>query len=154
MAQKTEIRYIQFYADGSAARQVELPLEPQKRAPQPRRRKHKKIILHVDFVAMAGIVVAAIMLILMMAGMSELSAINEEVTRLESCVAQLENEKIQLQNTYRESYDLEEIRLEAQAMGLVPADQVRTVPVPLQHIVLEEQPADYSFWTFLTGLFA
>lgn len=154
MARNPEIRYIQFYADGNAARQLELPLQPQKQAPKPRRRKQKKIVLHVDFVALAGIVVAAVMLILMMTGLSELSAVNEEVTRLENYVAQLENEKIQLENTYHESYDLEEIRIAALEMGLVPAEQVQTVTLSVEHITVEEQPANQSFWTFLVGLFA
>ena len=154
MARNPEIRYIQFYADGNAARQLELPLQPQKRAPKPRRRKQKRIVLHVDFVALAGIVVAAVMLILMMTGLSELSAVNEEVTRLENYVAQLENEKIQLENTYHESYDLEEIRIAALEMGLVPAEQVQTVTLSVEHIMVEEQPVNQSFWTFLAGLFA
>ena len=154
MARNHEIRYIQFYADGNAARQLELPLQPQKQAPKPRRRKQKKIVLHVDFVALAGIVVAAVMLILMMTGLSELSAVNEEVTRLENYVAQLENEKIQLENTYHESYDLEEIRIAALEMGLVPAEQVQTVTLSVEHIMVEEQPVNQSFWTFLVGLFA
>ena len=154
MARNPEIRYIQFYADGSAARQFELPLQPQKQFPKPRHRKQKKIVLHVDLIAMAGLVVAAVMLILMMTGLAELNAVNEEVARMESYVAQLENEKIQLENTYRESYDLEDIRLEALEKGFIPAEQARTVSFSVIHATLEKQPVDHSFWTFLTGLFA
>ena len=154
MARNPEIRYIQFYADGNAARQIELPLQPRKQLPKPRHRKQKKIVLHVDLIAMAGLVVAAVMLILMMTGLAELNAVNEEVARMESYVAQLENEKIQLENTYRESYDLESIRLEALEKGFIPAEQAKVVSVPVTHTTLEEQPAEHSFWTFLTGLFA
>ena len=154
MARNPEIRYIQFYADGNAARQIELPLQPRKQLPKPRRRKQKKIVLHVDLIAMAGLVVAAVMLILMMTGLAELNAVNKEVARMESYVAQLENEKIQLENTYRESYDLESIRLEALEKGFIPAEQAEVVSVPVTHAMLEEQPAEHSFWTFLTGLFA
>lgn len=154
MARNPEIRYIQFYADGNAARQIELPLQPRKQLPKPRRRKQKKIVLHVDLIAMAGLVVAAVMLILMMTGLAELNAVNKEVARMESYVAQLENEKIQLENTYRESYDLESVRLEALEKGFIPAEQAKVVSVPVTHAMLEEQPAEHSFWTFLTGLFA
>ena len=154
MARNPEIRYIQFYADGNAARQIELPLQPRKQLPKPRHRKQKKIVLHVDLIAMAGLVVAAVMLILMMTGLAELNAVNEEVARMESYVAQLENEKIQLENTYRESYDLESVRLEALEKGFIPAEQAKVVSVPVTHAMLEEQPAEHSFWTFLTGLFA
>lgn len=154
MARNPEIRYIQFYADGNAARQIELPLQPRKQLPKPRHRKQKKIVLHVDLIAMAGLVVAAVMLILMMTGLAELNAVNKEVARMESYIAQLENEKIQLENTYRESYDLESIRLEALEKGFIPAEQAKVVSVPVTHAMLEEQPAEHSFWTFLTGLFA
>ena len=154
MARNPEIRYVQYYADGSAARQIELPALPRKQTPQPRRRKQKKTVLHVDFAAMAGIVVAAVMLILMMAGMAELSAVNEEVANLESYIAELENENIQLQNTYRAGYDLEEIRLEALEMGLVSAEQAQTVAISRIAAVAEQEPAAPSFWAFLTGLFA
>ena len=154
MARNPEIRYIQFYADGNAARQIELPLQPRKQLPKPRHRKQKKIVLHVDLIAMAGLVVAAVMLILMMTGLAELNAVNKEVARMESYIAQLENEKIQLENTYRESYDLESVRLEALEKGFIPAEQAKVVSVPVTHAMLEEQPAEHSFWTFLTGLFA
>lgn len=154
MARNPEIRYIQFYADGNAARQIELPLQPRKQLPKPRHRKQKKIVLHVDLIAMAGLVVAAVMLILMMTGLAELNAVNKEVARMESYVAQLENEKIQLENTYRESYDLESVRLEALEKGFIPAEQAKVVSIPVTHAMLEEQPAEHSFWTFLTGLFA
>ena len=154
MARNGDIRYIQYYADGSAARQFELPLQPKKQSPQPRRRKQKKTVLHVDFVAMAGILVAVVMLILMMVGVSELIAANEEVAKLESYVDQLEHERTQLQNTYRESYDLEDVRTEALKMGLISAQQAQTVTVRAEPISVAEAPAEHSLWTFLTGLFA
>ena len=154
MANKRENRYVQYYLDGSAARQLELPHQPQRQLPKSRPRKQKKTVLRVDFAAMVGIFVAAVMLILMMAGTSELGAVNDEVARMESYIAVLENENIQLQNTYRESYDLEEIRLEALEMGMIPAEQAQSVSVSVKHITVEEKTIDHSFWTFLTGLFA
>ena len=154
MARNPEIRYIQYYADGSAARQFELPLLPQKQTPQPRRRKQKKTVLRVDFVALLGIVVAAVMLILMMVGMAELNAVNDEVASLENYISELENENILLENTYREGYVLDEVRAEALEMGMVPADQAQTVTIPLIHATMAEEPENHSFWTFLTGLFA
>ena len=152
MARNSETRYTQFYATGSAARQLEQPLHPQKQIPHPRRRKQRKIVLHVDLMAVAGLMVAAVLLVLMMTGLSELNTVNAEVTRMENYVAQLENEKIQLENTYRESYDLEEIRLKALEMGFIPAEQAQAVSV--SRATVEIQSAEHSFWTFLTGLFA
>ena len=129
MARNTQNRYIQFYAAGSAARQLELPLQPQQQTPKPRRRKQKKLVLRVDLAAMAGIIVAAVMLLLMAEGAFELNALNKEVAYVERYIAQLEEEQLQLKNTYRESYDLEEIRTEALEMGLVPAEQAQNVVI-------------------------
>ena len=65
MARKSDIQYIRLYIDGNAARQYELPPQPQKKTRQrPRPHRQKKIVLHVDFVAMAGMLVAGVMLIM------------------------------------------------------------------------------------------
>ena len=148
MAQKSEIRY----TDGSAARQYELPSQP-KRKPQPRPRRRKKIVLYVDFVAVTGILVAAVMLILMMAGAAGLADANGEVAQMESYLAQLRDENLQLQQTYKESYDLEEIRMEALAMGMIPADRAETVTIQVQ-APGAEPTEPHSFWAVLAGLFA
>lgn len=153
MARKSEIRYIQFYTDGSAARQYELKPQPKRKMQQSRPRRQKKIVLHIDFVAVTGILVAAVMLILMVVGTSGLAEANEEVARMESCLAELENENAKLQQTYREGYDLDQIRMEALEMGMIPASRAETVVIQVEEPVEEETPEN-SFWSFLTGLFA
>ena len=81
MARKSDIQYVQFYMDGSAARQLELePRRPKKKLQQPRPRRQKKIVLHVDFIAVAGMLVAGVMLLLMLTGMSGLNRLNQEVS--------------------------------------------------------------------------
>ena len=98
MARKSDIQYIRLYVDGSAARQYELPPQPKKKARSlPRPRRQKKLVLRVDLVAAAGILVAAVMLVLMLTGMSTLTRINNEVARMESYVAELQKENHQLQ---------------------------------------------------------
>ena len=66
---KKDNRYIQFYTDGSAARQLEPKVQPKKKLQQPRRKHQKKIVLHVDLLAVTGILVACVMLIMMLSGM-------------------------------------------------------------------------------------
>ena len=154
MARKSEIRYIQFYTDGSAARQLEPKPRPKKKAQQSRPRRQKKIVLHVDFVALAGILVAGIMLLMMLSGMSGLSKINAEVTRLEEQLAALESENLELHQTYRAGYDLDQIREEALEMGMIPASRAETVPLPVGEPDQTEEAEETSFWSFLTGLFA
>ena len=58
-------------------------------------------------------------------------------------MAQLEAENTYLQRQYSSSYDLNEIRLAAESMGLVPIEQVEHITVAVPEIV-EEEPI--SWW--------
>ena len=139
MARGNEIRYIQFYTDGSAARQFEpKPQQPKKKLQQPRPRRRKKIVLYVDFIAVAGMLVAGVMLLMMLVGMSGLTRINEEVSRLEAYVAELENENLELHKTYREGYDLDQIREQALEMGMIPAARATNVTIELEDTVEDQ----------------
>ena len=130
MARGSDIRYVQFYMDGSAARQLELkPRQPKKKLQQPRPRRRKKLVVYVDFIAVAGMLVAGIMLIMMLTGMSSLTKVNEEVTRLEGYLAELESENLVLHQTYREGYDIDQIREQALEMGMIPASRATTVNI-------------------------
>ena len=132
MARKSDIQYVQFYMDGSAARQLELePRRPKKKLQQPRPRRQKKIVLHVDFIAVAGMLVAGVMLLLMLTGMSGLNRLNQEVTRLEGYLVELERENLELHQTYREGYDIDQIRDAALEMGMIPASRAMTVSLPV-----------------------
>ena len=154
MARKSEVQYIRFYTDGSAARQYEPKPQPKRKPQQPRPRRQKKIVLHVDFIAVAGILVAGVMLVLMLAGTVGLSKANEEVARMENYLAELEDENLQLRHTYQEGYDLDQIRTEALEMGMIPASRAETVAIHVEEAAPAAEPTTNSFWTFLTGLFA
>ena len=131
MARGNEIRYIQFYTDGSAARQLEPKVQPKKKLQQPRRKHQKKIVLHVDLLAVTGILVACVMLIMMLSGMMTLNKINGEIDRLESYLTELESENLQLHQTYRAGFDLDQIREAALEMGMIPAAMAVTVSLPV-----------------------
>ena len=103
---------------------------------------------------MAGILVASVMLLLMLSGMAGLNKINAEVTRLEVYLAELESENLQLHQTYRAGYDLDQIREEALAMGMIPATRATTVSLPVAVAEQTEPATGNFFWSFLTGLFA
>ena len=136
MARKSDIQYVQFYMDGSAARQLELePRRPKKKLQQPRPRRQKKIVLHVDFIAVAGMLVAGVMLLLMLTGMSGLNRLNQEVTRLEGYLVELERENLELHQTYREGYDIDQIRDAALEMGMIPASRATTVTIQVEENV-------------------
>ena len=132
MARGSDIRYVQFYTDGSAARQLEIAPRPKKKPQQRRRpRKQKRIVLQVDFVALAGVLVAGVMLILMLSGMASLGRINKEITRLETVLSDLETKNLELHQKYRAGFDLDQIREEALEMGMIPASRAMTVSLPV-----------------------
>ena len=155
MARGSDIRYVQFYTDGSAARQLDLkPRQPKKKLRQPRPRRQKKIVLYVDFVAVTGMLVAGVMLLLMLTGMFSLTKLNGEVTRLEGYLAELESENLELHQTYRDGYDLDQIREQALEMGMIPAARATTVTIEVGDTAESETQPASSFWSFLKGLFA
>ncbi len=156
MAQKTDIQYIRLYTDGSAARKIQ-PVAPWKTARLPKINKQKKIVIHIDPLAVAGIVTAVIMLTLMFVGVGQLQQVQQETAVMEAYVESLRTDNVQLYDTYESGYDLEEIQRMAVALGMIPKDQAQQVYVDVAAPVAEQQPAPSvweSVWTFLTGLFA
>ena len=119
---KSDSRYIQFYTSGSAACKVELQQE-QAWAPLPKFRPEKRIEIAVDPVAMIGFVVAVAMLIFMAVGIQQLNYTRQEVAVLEQYAAQLTAEKNELSQQYVQGYDLEEIRIKATDMGMIPVEE-------------------------------
>ena len=157
MANKPEIRYINYYTSGTAARKVEPQPERQKkpRLPKPRSAAGRELVLRVDPVANAGILVAAVLIVLMAVGVTHLYEQQEQVRIAQQYLEQLKAENQQLQQTYANGYDLEEIEKYAVAMGMVPKDTLSQGTI---HVVLpkpQEQPSAWEeFWSFVKGMFA
>ena len=131
MNHKPKIQYVgQFYVHGSEARAMELQ-ERKKKAktslPQPRQEKVQAI--YVDPVAVAGILVAVMMLAVMVMGAIQLHEdwlIYEKEARN---VERLTAINVELAKNYRSGYDLEEIEEKALAMGLVPKSELKSVAI-------------------------
>lgn len=155
MALQPDIQYVRFYTAGSAARKLEL--QPQKNkakvvAPQrPQTSRQKKAVVYVDPVSVFAVVVAAVMLIAMAVGMLQLGSVNAETAKMESYVAQLRTENVQLRQDYENSYDLKDVEQKALEMGLVPIDQVETVIIDAPEIVEEPQS---TFWENVGAFFS
>ncbi len=154
---QTSIQYISFYTDGSAAKKVE-PKPVRKTvaaAPKPVVRQKKRPVIKVDPVAVAGIVFAFIMLITMASSLAEYRSCVEKNAQMSQYILSLQQENAQLQETYENGYDLDQIREIATAIGMVPVDQAQKITVEV-HIPEAEQ--QMSFWQsmaiFLAGLFA
>lgn len=143
---------ILFYVDGSAVRKLEpeLPQKQESRLPKPRKRREP--VVFYDPLAMVSLAVTAMMLILMVAGFITLFQTYGEVTRMEQQVAQLRQENAQLQREYESGYDLEEIRQQSEALGLVPQSQVQTMTIEVEPP--QPEVAEPTFWEQIGAFFA
>lgn len=155
MARQPDIQYINAYVSGNIAYQMDVQPARKKRVRLPKPKAKKQMVLHVDPVAVGGILVAAVMLVLLVVGFVRLQDARAEAAVLESYVQDLQAENQQLAQSYKEGYDLEEIRQIALAMGMIPASEAQTIAIPVS--VPQEIPeptAWENFCAFLTGLFA
>jgi len=155
MARKTEIRYVNFYTMGSTAMQPEIALQPKKRVKLPTPKRQKKLLIHVDPMAVLGVVVAFVLMIAMGVGILRLNNAREEALAMEQYLEALQQENRTLKDTYESGYDLEEIEQIAIAMGMIPISEAQQMQIQVAIPETVEQP---TFWEefrfFLAGLFA
>lgn len=141
MVPKPEIQYVgQFYVHGSEAKKLEPKKErriPKTMLPLERLRKREKIYL--DPVALTAIAVAVVMAITMTVGALQLKADWEEYHTVSRYVSYLNRENARLERQYLTSFDMEEIRSKAIALGLKPQEEVTSRNVKL---VLPEPKAE------------
>ena len=156
MAQKHDILYVNFYTDGSAAKKIApaFPITQPKRKATAKR--HKKHVIYIDPVAVGSLIVAAVLLVMMAVGLTNLQNAQAEAQQMENYLSQLNQENIRIQEEFDSQVDLETVEKTALAMGMVPKDQVTTVPIQVDEIHLEA-PAEETVWekmyTVLTNLF-
>ena len=157
MSQKPKIQYVgQFYIHGSEARQLELQeKKKQAKSKLPLERLRKIEVVYLDPVAIFGIVTALVMLTVMILGVLQIRDDWKEYRVMSNYVSRLNSENAELQADYRSQYDLEDIRIKAQALGMVPksALEVRTVYVTIPQPEPEMTWLEELQW-FLSGLFA
>ena len=154
MAQQLDIQYVRFYTDGSAARKV-APAIPLKTLKLPKLKKHKKVVLHIDPIAICSILMAGLMLILMTVGVVKLCHTRQQLTAMNAYIETLREENTELNATMSQGYDLAEIERTALALGMVPEEQVQHIQLQMPATVEEETPGAWEqFYIFLTGLFA
>lgn len=155
MARGTDIQYIRFSADGNAARKLAAEPAPFKEATFTKVFTSKRKCYYLDPVAIFGILVAVAMFITMAAGYLELRSEQAKLARMQEYVSSLQQKNDELEQTYLESYDPEEVERTALALGMIRKEQAPVVsievevPQPVQTVSLWER-----IGTFLTGLFA
>ena len=157
MSQKPKIQYVgQFYIHGSEARQLELQeKKKQAKSKLPLERLRKIEVVYLDPVAIFGIVTALVMLTVMILGVLQIRDDWKEYRVMSNYVSRLNSENAELKAEYRSLYDLEDIRIKAQALGMVPKSdlEVRTVYVTIPQPEPEMTWLEELQW-FLSGLFA
>lgn len=156
MARKPDICYINQYVSGSAAIRIEAQQPAKERAKLPAQKEEEKVTVTIEPAAILCIFAAVMLLVTMLAGYFRFASANEAYMQMDNYVSKLRQENIQLEENYRQSYDLEEIRQQALAMGLVPMSQVDKITVSVQLPVAPEETPDIweEIRIFLAGLFA
>ena len=118
MAQKPEIQYVgQFYIHGSEAKELARKNEQKKAKTElPLHRFERVRKIHVDPLAIGSIVVAAVLLVSMVAGMLSLQTAQQELGIARQYVYELQNRNTVLAAQYRSGYNLDEVRSAAIAL--------------------------------------
>ena len=129
MARYPEVRYVQFYTDGSAARELE-PIKVHEPAPVRRTVKRKCTKVYVDPLAIGGIAIAGVMAVLMLVGVMRLREAQQQVAEMSAYVDTLQQENQRLHETYEAGYDLENIAWIAQALGMIPEEEAKHIILP------------------------
>lgn len=157
MIQKPKIQYVgQFYIHGSEARQLEQHgRKKHTKSKLPTERFRKSEAIYLDPVAILGIAVALVMLVVMVLGALQIQDDWEEYRIMSDYVSRLNSENAQLSEDYRSGYDLEDIRIKALALGMVPKSELETKSIS----VTVPEPEPEMTWVeeiqwFLEGLFA
>ena len=161
MAQKHDIQYVgQFYVHGSEAKELARQEQREKvkaMLPLERIRNIRKV--YVDPVALFGLAVAVFMAVTMVIGAMNIRGAWNEYEDMQDYLTWLKSENTRLSVEYARGYDLAEIESAAITLGMVPKNEVTTIPirvtVPEPEVVLTpwEEFKDYVQW-FIDGLFA
>ena len=141
MARRNNERYVRYYTLGSTAAK----LEAERKAALPEyKTTQKRKPIAFDPVSVLGNAVAIVLALLMIVGMIQVAGTTAQVRALQTQVTALELEQQMLQEEYASLYDLNEVRVAAESMGMVPAeDAVRiSVQVPAETVEVQQ----LSWW--------
>ena len=157
MARKNDIRYIQFYTDGSAARKLEpKQTKPRRKVPRPRQRRQSEWVLSVDFAAVGAVVLALLLAGMLGRGLLRLHEANQYREQMRFSQAETERRNQDLRQAYSEQIDLAAVEKTAKDMGLVPVEQSPAFSISPAPEQTEEPETD--IWqriaAFLQDLFA
>ena len=155
MAQKAEIQYVgQFYVFGSEAPQPKPQVKkPRVKLPALHLERLQKV--YIDPVALGGVVIALVMLVLLIAGAYQLRDTRAAYDEMKAQLSSLKRENASLSHAYHTSYSLEDIRQQAEKIGMVEGENVDRFTVFFALPKEEKKPFAWDdFVWFLSGLFS
>ena len=155
MAEKTEIQYVgQFYVFGSEAPQPKTqPKKPKAKCPERHLSRLQKV--YVDPVALCGVLTAVVMLCILIAGAYHLRDTRAAYDRMKAQLVELKRDNIKLNHEYHTSYDLEEIRAQAEKTGMVDAEKAERFTVFFSVPKEAEKSSSWDDFVWLiSGLFS
>lgn len=153
MARKNDIRYICYYTDGSAARQLEVKPPVRKKAQLPKVRPLKKIVVRIDPVAVGGIVLSAILLVMMLVGSFQLYTLRQQAQQMRQYADYLAEQNASLSITYESGYDLNAVEKSALALGMIPADQAENITISVAESAVPVQEKAPDMWERMSAFF-
>ncbi len=157
MAMKPDIQYIdKFYVHGSEARVLEL--KPKRRLIKtvlPLSVPDKTVKIHVDPVAICGIVVAVALLVALVIGSVQYMQVCREYRSMMDYVVSVQNKNVELRESYRSKLDLAAVEQRALELGMIPIEMAEKITIRVELPV--EEP-EITIWDeiewFCKGLFA
>ena len=157
MVKKPEIQYIdKFYVHGSEARVLEL--KPKRRIIKtvlPLSVPDKTIKIGVDPVAICGVVVAVALMVALVLGTVQYVQVCREYRAMMDYVVTVQNENVELRESYRSKVDLAAVEARALELGMIPIEQANKITIRVVQPVPEPEQTiwDEIEW-FCKGLFA
>lgn len=161
MAGKADIQYVNpYYTSGTAAKKVALKA-PRKKKPIPlfeplmTAQPEEKIIVKLDPVSLCAIAVCAVLVALMVVSLFQYSTAYHRNVELQEYVYTLEGDHARLEQQFRNTFHMEDIREQALALGMIPAEEARTIQVAGHVPATEAEPTRWQqVKLFLGELFA
>ena len=157
MVQKPDIQYVtQFYSYGSEAKVLELkPKKQNKKTALPKAQPQQKIRIMIDPVALAGIVLAVVLVVLMAVSVQSYLGICADYEVMTNHVIELQNVNVQRQQEYASMYDPADIYEKAIALGMIPMEAAEVITItPMIPEAEPETPWWENITWFMEGLFA
>ena len=148
MARKPDVQYVRFVTDGSAARAPEYRVhKPKTRLPKVK--KPTVLVLKLDPLAFTGVLLSLVMVVLMIVNCVQLKENQRQTDAMYGYVEQLRAENAELTKTYRNGYDLEDVREKALALGMIPRSEAKHISVEFEPVQTEQEQPEQELLTSL-----